>query len=87
MSPAPEASGTQSLLDNHRVVGSAGLGVDMPEARVPLHLDAWVQVHQLLPRRHTKDADAFDPEEEIPFDVMDTSGRVVAGGVTVGIDL
>ncbi len=87
MSPAPEASGTQSLLDNHRVIGSAGLGVAWPGASVPLHLDAWVQLHHLVPRRHTKDADAFDPDQTIPFDVLDTGGRIVAGGLTVGVDL
>ncbi len=87
MSPAPEASGTQSLLDNHRVIGSAGVGLDLPRARVPLHVDAWVQVHQLVPRRHTKDASAFEPDDALPFEVLDTAGRVIAGGLSVGIDL
>ncbi|MCA9673695.1 MAG: hypothetical protein H6708_13850 [Kofleriaceae bacterium] len=87
MSPAPEQSGRQSLLDNHRVIGAAGVGVAWPEARVPLHLDAWVQWHQLVPRTHTKDVGAFGPDDMIPFDVLETSGHLVVGGLSVGVDL
>lgn len=86
-SPAPEQTGRQSLLDNHRHMLAGGIGLDWPERLVPLHVDAWVQLHVLQPRSHTKDAGRFLPEETPPFDVMDTGGRIVVGGLTVGVDL
>jgi long-chain fatty acid transport protein len=86
-SPAPEQTGRQSLLDNHRHVVAAGLGLDWPDRLVPLHLDAWVQLHALQPRRHTKDGAIFPPADPPPFDVLDTGGRIVVGGLTVGVDL
>ncbi len=86
-SPAPEQSGRQSLLDNHRHLVGAGLGLDWPGRLVPLHLDAWVQLHALQPRRHEKDMGRFLPEETPPFDVMNTGGRIVVGGLTLGVDL
>jgi long-chain fatty acid transport protein len=87
MSPAPAASGRQSFLDNHRIVVTAGGGLSWPRSSVPLFLDGWIQVHQLLPRRHTKDASVFGPGDEIPFDVLDTGGHIIVGGVTVGLAL
>ena len=69
------------------MVVTAGGGVSWPRSSVPLFLDGWVQVHQLLPRRQTKDASVFDPGDEIPFDVLDTGGHIIAGGVTVGLAL
>jgi long-chain fatty acid transport protein len=86
-SPAPEQTGRQSLLDNHRHLVAGGLGLDWPDRLVPLHLDAWVQLHVLQPRSHTKDVGRFLPEETPPFDVMKTGGRIVVGGLTVGVDL
>jgi long-chain fatty acid transport protein len=85
LSPAGEASGRQSFLDNHRVVGAVGLGLALPRSSVPLYLDAWFQHHYLIPRRHEKNPDAFDPGEELPFDVLDTKGQVLVGGVCVGL--
>jgi long-chain fatty acid transport protein len=87
LSPAPEASGRQSFLDNHRLVGTLGASFGVPRSSVPFFVDAWLQHHYLMPRRHTKDADAFDPEEEIPFDVLDTGGQIVVGGLTLGVAL
>jgi long-chain fatty acid transport protein len=85
LSPAKEASGRQSFLDNHRMVGSVGLGLALPRSSVPLYLDAWFQHHYLIPRRHEKNPDAFDPGDEIPFDVLDTKGEVLVGGLCVGL--
>jgi long-chain fatty acid transport protein len=84
-SPAPEMTGRQSLLDNHRHLAAAGVGLAWPRRALPLHLDAWVQLHQLQPRRHAKDAGLFPTE--VPFEVIDTGGRIVVGGLTMGIDL
>lgn len=86
-SPAGEQTGRQSLLDNHRHLVATGLGLAWPGRLVPLHLDAWVQLHALVPRRHAKDSGRFLPGEDVPFDVLDTGGRVVVGGLTVGVDL
>jgi hypothetical protein len=87
MSPAPEMVGRQSLLDNHRHVLSAGLGAAWPRSALPIHADLWFQTHLLVPRQHTKDPDRFEPDAPPPFDEIDTGGAVLAGGVTVGIDL
>lgn len=87
MSPAPEMKTRQSLLDNHRHLFSAGAGLAWPEAVVPLHLDAWVQLHLLQARSHTKDPDAFGPDMPLPFDTISTKGHIVVGGLTLGVDL
>jgi hypothetical protein len=77
-SPAPEMTGQQTLLDNHRHAFSAGLGLFDPTGRVPIHIDAWVQAHVLLARHH----DRPDGEEDI-----DTSGALFVGGLILGVDL
>lgn len=87
MSPAPEQSGRTSLLDNHRHVFSAGIGLSMPGFAIPFHINAWAQTHYLLPRRHTKDLDQYEPGEPIPFFSIETEGTMLVGGFTVGIDL
>jgi len=87
MSPAPEATGAQAFLDNHRLLASAGLGVAFPGSSVPLHLDAWVQLHQLIARKHTKAGGVFEPAGGPPTDVVEGGGRIVVGGLTVGLDL
>jgi hypothetical protein len=79
--------GQQSLLDNHRHIVSAGLGLAWPGTRLPVHIDAWAQVHALMPRTHTKDPQRFAPDQELPFDSVATGGRIVVGGVTMGVDL
>lgn len=87
MSPAPEQSGRLSLLDNHRHVFAAGVGLSLPQFAVPLHINAWAQTHYLIPRRHTKDLDLYEPGEQIPYFSIKTEGTMVVGGFTVGIDL
>jgi long-subunit fatty acid transport protein len=86
-SPAPEMRGRQSLLDNHRHMFATGAGLHLPEAIVPLHLDAWVQLHLLQPRSHEKDPDAFGPDMPLPYDTISTRGRIVVAGLTLGVDL
>ncbi|HVV87939.1 MAG TPA: hypothetical protein VHE35_33090 [Kofleriaceae bacterium] len=86
-SPAPEQRGRQSLLDNDRHLFAAGVGLAWPRSKLPLHVDAWVQLHQLQPRRHEKDPGLFPAGEAPPFDVLDTGGRIVVGGLTLGVDL
>jgi len=86
-SPAPEAKGTQSLLDSHRHVFAAGLGLSWPGRYYPVYLDTWTQLHLLQSRKNTKDPDAFGPDMPLPFDTLKTSGYIVAGGITVGVDL
>lgn len=83
MSPAPEASGRQSFLDNHRAIGALGAGVVWPGSRVPLSIDLWVQAHYLVPRRHDKAPGTLEPA----FDVVDTGGHVVVGGLNLGLAL
>lgn len=78
-SPAPEMRGAQSFLDNHRHELTAGVGLAWPGRALPLHVDAWVQLHHLVDRRHQKDAD--------PLEVHTTSGDLVVGGLTVGVEL
>lgn len=86
-SPAPEMDGQQSLLDNHRHLFGFGAGIGWPGRTWPLHLDAWLQVHVLQPRRHHKDPTSVAPDEPLPFETIDTGGRIVVGGLTVGVDL
>ncbi len=80
-SPAPEMTGQASLLDNHRHVGSAGLGISWPEARHGLRFDMWIQEHRLLDRNHEK----TDPASELG--TIRTEGRIRIGGVSVGVNL
>jgi len=87
MSPAPEMDGQQSLFDNHRHVLTAGIGFARPDTSLPLHLDLWLQTHILMPRRHTKDPAQYAAADEMPFTTLNTRGRVVVGGLTVGLDL
>jgi long-chain fatty acid transport protein len=86
-SPAPEQTGRQSLLDNNRHLVSLGVGAAWPEAKVPLHVDAWVQGQYLMFRANRKDPGLFLPGEAIPFDEASTRGHILAAGVTIGVDL
>lgn len=85
LSPAPEMTGQQSLLDNHRHLLSAGVGLS--RAGLPLHLALWAQLHALMPRQHTKDPARFEPDAPLPFDSIHTGGRILAAGLTLGLDL
>ena len=86
-SPAPEMDGRQSLLDNHRNIFALGLGLAWPETKLPFSIDAWAQLHHLIPRSHTKDPAAYGPDEELPFDTLDTGGVITVGGITLGVTL
>jgi long-chain fatty acid transport protein len=77
-SPAPEMTGQQALLDNHRHVFSLGVGLAAPGKQLPFHLDAWLQWHALVPRHNDR------PEGEPD---VDTSGSIFAGGLMLGVDL
>lgn len=78
-SPAPEMRGRQALLDNHRHEVAVGAGLAWPDAKLPLHVDAWVQVHHLMSRHHQRDG--------MPYTAVTTAGDLVVGGVTVGVEL
>jgi len=77
-SPAPEMTGQQALLDNHRHVFSLGFGLAAPGQALPFYLDVWLQLHALVPRHN-------DRPEGVPD--VDTRGSIFAGGLTVGVDL
>ncbi len=76
-SPAPEMKGMQALMDNDRHVLTIGFGVSTGRAKIPLHIDLWFQVHQLVPRSNTR------PDTT----VISTSGRIFVGGLVMGVDL
>lgn len=78
LSPAPQATGEATLLDNHRHMLSAGLGVSLDVGAVPMRFDLWTQVHLLHLRRHTKDSGAMR---------VSSKGQIVAGGLTAGVEL
>jgi len=86
MTPAPEMDGRQSLLDNHRHVASLGVGLAWPSV-LPFRVDLWTQAHVLMSRTHTKDPSKFGAEDEMPFTQIETGGRVLVGGMSLGVDL
>lgn len=86
-SPAPEMTGQQSLLDNHRFMSSVGLGTEIKAGHNVITIDAWFQAQTLISRSHTKDA-SLQPPGDIPaFASIDTGGRILAGGLSVGVGL
>jgi long-subunit fatty acid transport protein len=85
-SPAPEMTGQQSLLDNHRHVLGLGFGAALTGG-YPIRLDLYLQAHHLVARRHVKDAALQPPGEPVPFDAISTRGRIVVAGAALGIDL
>ncbi len=87
MSPAPAQDGQQSLLDNHRNVLSAGIGLAWLGLSSPVHLDLWTQLHLLAPRRHTKNLDNFTPGDTLYFYTIETGGMIYVGGLSLGVDL
>ncbi len=74
LSPAPEMTGLLALLDNHRNVVSAGVGLEVG----PVHVDAWMQTHLLVGRSHDRPDDQPD---------VDTGGTILVGGLMLGVDL
>jgi len=80
-SPAPEMSGVQSLLDNHRHVGSVGIGFSLPDTSHGLRLDFWMQEHRLIRRDHAKD------DQSAELRTIRSEGSIRIGGMTLGVDL
>jgi long-chain fatty acid transport protein len=76
MSPAPDTDAEHSLVDNHRHVVSAGAGYLIPTGDIPMRVDAWVQFHHLVSRTN-----------ELPDTTIESAGRIVAGGITLGFDI
>lgn len=83
-SPAPEMTGAQSLVDNHRHQLALGLGLGFLETDFPFQFDAWVQVHELVSRSHRKEAGFL--REGLDATIRGT-GRIVISGVTIGVQL
>ena len=40
-----------------------------------------------MSRSHRKDPANFGPDEELPFDQIETGGRILVGGITMGVGL
>jgi long-chain fatty acid transport protein len=74
LSPAPEMTGTQAFLDNHRNVLATGVGI----GRAPFRVDVWLQAHLLVDRSHDRPDDAPD---------LATGGSILVGGLILGVDL
>ncbi len=85
-SPAPEMTGPQSLLDNHRHLTSLGLGFSWPTTAYPFEFNLWAQNHELQSRTHTKDPDLFEVDAEVP-DPIRGNGRILIAGFTLGVRL
>ncbi|HTM21530.1 MAG TPA: hypothetical protein VL172_13510 [Kofleriaceae bacterium] len=72
MTPAPRDS---ELIDSHRVLVGAGLGLVRVHP-LPLRIDLWAQLHQLIARDHPL-ADGSS---------VRSRGRILVGGLSVGMD-
>ncbi|MCP4443828.1 MAG: hypothetical protein GY811_00600 [Myxococcales bacterium] len=86
-SPAPEMKGPQSLLDNHRHLMAAGLGLAWPETKYPFRINLWAQYHELVGRTHHKDASLYEDPSDRPFTSVHGDGRILIGGFTLGVRL
>ena len=86
-SPAPEMTGPQSLLDNHRHLMALGLGLAWPGTKYPFRLDLWAQNHELVGRTHRKDASLFEDPASIRSPSVHGDGRILIGGFTLGVKL
>ncbi|MCB1153489.1 hypothetical protein KDL45_07550 [bacterium] len=85
-SPVPPQSGVTNYLDNDRHVGSAGIGFDMYrigsyEFDGPITIQAFGQVHYLVPRKMWKDTSVDHDNPGYPY--IDSRGWIYAGGVNV----
>ncbi len=86
-SPAPEMTGPQSLLDNHRHLMALGFGLAWPETEFPFRFDVWAQNHELVGRTHHKDASLFEDPADIRAPAVHGDGRILIGGFTLGVKL
>jgi hypothetical protein len=73
MSPAPEMTGAQAFLDNHRNVIAAGIGL----GKAPFRVDLWLQTHLLVGRTHDRPEDTPD---------IETGGTILVGGLMLGVE-
>ncbi len=85
-SPAPEMTGPQSLLDNHRHLTTVGAGLAWPTTAYPFELNVWAQNHELVERTHTKDASQFSEGALLPEPIVG-DGRILITGFTLGVRL
>ncbi len=85
-SPAPEMKGRQSFLDNHRHVASAGVGISLPQISKGMFVDTWFQWHGLVARTHDKDMSLIGPNDRVDFTTAETSGHILAGGLSLGVN-
>jgi long-chain fatty acid transport protein len=84
-SPVPEQRGTMNFYDNTRHVLTAGYGVHLAAPYAPIWLDFFAQVHHLAERRHEKDENV--PPESAGWPSVSTGGRVLVGGLVLGVGL
>jgi hypothetical protein len=64
-----------SLIDSHRVLISAGLGLARLNP-LPYRIDLWGQLHHLLPRDHPMAG----------AETVQSRGRIIVGGLSLGMD-
>lgn len=86
-SPAPEMTGPQSLLDNHRHLMAVGVGFAWPGSKYPFRFDLWAQNHELVGRTHHKDPSLFDDPADVQAPSVHGDGRILIGGFTLGVEL
>jgi long-subunit fatty acid transport protein len=82
-SPAPQQSRESNFYDNSRHVLTAGYGLHLSDPLPPITLDLFTQLHLLLPRTHTKDADI--PADHPGAPSTKTHGSIVVGGLVLGV--
>jgi long-chain fatty acid transport protein len=81
--PSPEQTGVANLFDNSRSVVTLGYGLELGPPLPDVRIDWFGQVHVLHPRTHTKDASV--PVDNLGAPSVETSGVIVAGGMTAGV--
>ncbi|MCC6996897.1 MAG: outer membrane protein transport protein [Deltaproteobacteria bacterium] len=87
MTPAPEQTGRENLLDNTRHIVTAGAGFKFAPNGVPIRIDAYVQAHFLAPRTSTKDQTLAPEDRDPTYLSVSSSGKILVGGLTFGVDL
>lgn len=81
-SPMPEQTGASNYFDNDRHVLTAGVGL-VGDSTLPLHVDAFMQLHVLPTRRHQKDASVDPAAPGAPW--VEAGGHVFVAGITTGV--